>query len=175
MSPDPVILEDYRGWLHAMAWKYSHVNADHEDLVQEGRIAMWQALDTYSPSKGSLPYWLTMKARNRMLHVVADGTDRKRTWTGAPPHHGGRTPMGAPESDLTDPMVFPEVRSTPFPESADMAYHRAEIRAAVAELPPGARKAIYTCFWEDGYVHRSMWIRYLPRLSERLSHLRDAR
>lgn len=64
---DPVILEDYERWLHAEAYKLQLPGrADHDDIVQEGRIAMWRALSSYDESLGSLPSWLTTAARTRM-------------------------------------------------------------------------------------------------------------
>ena len=163
---DPAVLENYSGWLHATAWKYSSDSSTHEDLVQEGRIAMWRGLTTFDASKGSLPSWLTSKARRGMLTAV-----QRRIWTGTPvsPPHVREIPAPAidPDKILTSTVGVPE--------SADLAYHRAEILAAVACLPPGARAALYRRFWLDESVPCNSWSRYRPMLAQRLSHLRDAR
>ncbi|MFE7403063.1 sigma factor [Streptomyces sp. NPDC057557] len=34
----------------------------HNDLVQKGRIAIWQAYDRHQPGRGALPSWLTRHA-----------------------------------------------------------------------------------------------------------------
>jgi RNA polymerase sigma factor (sigma-70 family) len=64
------VLPDYRRWLYREAYAMiPATSADLEDLVQEGAIALWRALGTYDPDKGSLPAWLTRTARRRMLDV----------------------------------------------------------------------------------------------------------
>lgn len=72
-------LPDYRRWLHHVANEMlPPTSAEHDDLVQEGYIAMWRALDSFDESKGALPSWLTRAARYRMLDVR-----RGRALTGA--------------------------------------------------------------------------------------------
>jgi len=170
---DPDVINDFNGWLYVVARSLSSDVNIREDLMQEGRVAMWQCLGKFDPDKGRLSYWLTMHARLRMLSIVSKGTDRKRTWTGAPPHRGSRIPRGQPLADATDPMVFPEA-GVPFPESADLAAHLAEIRAAVAELSPSCRSAIYRKFWLDEPVNNHEWDRHRPALARKLAHLRSA-
>jgi RNA polymerase sigma factor (sigma-70 family) len=166
MSPSPEILEDYRGWLYAMARNYSSDIGEHDDLAQEGRIAMWRAMETYDSSKGSLPTWITGAARMRMSDVV-----RRRTWTGTPMRRGHTREAPAP---VMDPTVITDHYDSGRTEGSDLVAHCAEIRAAVAELPPGARSALFRRFWLDESVSASLWSRYYPGLADRLQHLRYA-
>lgn len=76
-------LQKYTGWLHTVAWNMT-TNALHDDLVQEGYIAMWRALGTYNPDKGSLDYWLKKHATDKMRSVVTGErmtTDQERKST----------------------------------------------------------------------------------------------
>lgn len=66
-------LQQYTGWLHTVARNMTD-DSLHDDLVQEGYIAMWRALGTYNPDKGALDYWLKRSATNRMRSVVTGET-----------------------------------------------------------------------------------------------------
>lgn len=67
------VLQQYTGWLHTVARNMT-TSALHDDLVQEGYIAMWRALGTYNPDKGALDYWLKSSATNRMRKVICGDT-----------------------------------------------------------------------------------------------------
>lgn len=81
-APD---LGAYHNWLYRTAadlLRGGYYDADIDDVVQEGRIAMWKAYQVYDDCKGTLAPWLTNAARMRMKDV-AIGSGR---WTG----HTGR-------------------------------------------------------------------------------------
>lgn len=82
------LIGDYEAWLHDRAWLLTGRNT-HDDLVQEGRIALWQALDSFDPDKGALPAWLTLKANGHMLTCIQRGT-----WTGKDKKLVGATTAG---------------------------------------------------------------------------------
>lgn len=82
------LIGDYEGWLHSRAWLLTGHNT-HDDLVQEGRIAMWQAVEEFDREKGSLPAWLTFKANGHMLDCIQRGT-----WTGKDKRAVGATSHG---------------------------------------------------------------------------------
>lgn len=85
MSESAPDLGAYRSWLYKLAadlLRGGFRDPDIDDLVQEGRIAMWKAYEAYDDCKGTLAPWLTNAARMRMKDV-ATGTGR---WTG----HTGR-------------------------------------------------------------------------------------
>lgn len=75
----------YHGWLYKTAadlLRGGFNDPDIDDVVQEGRIAMWKAYQAYEDCKGTLAPWLTNAARMRMKDVAV-GHGR---WTG----HTGR-------------------------------------------------------------------------------------
>lgn len=82
---------DYHSWLCKLAGDMlpgSYYDSAFDDLVQEGRIAMWKASTTYDPQKGSLPSWVTGAARMRMKDVAHGhgrytGHTGRRGWTDA--------------------------------------------------------------------------------------------
>lgn len=94
-------LSDYHNWLYKTAMEMlPHAGHDPyiDDLVQEGRIAMWRALEKYDDCKGTLAPWLTNAARMRMKDI-AFGHGR---WTG----HTGRRGV----TDVMAKSVPPPVR-----------------------------------------------------------------
>lgn len=73
-------LQQYTGWLHTVARNMTN-GALHDDLVQEGYIAMWRALGTHNPDKGALDFWLKRQAVLRMKSIVRGDsmtTDQER-------------------------------------------------------------------------------------------------
>lgn len=68
LTPDE-ILGAFNGWLVTVA-RGVGFSQDWDDLIQEGRIAMWKALSSYD-GKGALPKWLTYCARIRMMDVAS--------------------------------------------------------------------------------------------------------
>lgn len=77
------ILLGYNGWLHATAAEMVPFDAPrYEDVVQEGRIAMWRALLRADLDNVGLAGYLTTAARGRMLDVASGrkvevGTEKK--------------------------------------------------------------------------------------------------
>lgn len=67
-SPD---LGAYHCWLYKVAAEFlpgGPHDTDIDDLVQEGRIAIWKAYQVYDECKGTLAPWLTNAARMRIRH-----------------------------------------------------------------------------------------------------------
>lgn len=122
-----------------------------DDLVQEGYIAMWHALDTYDPSSGALPAWLTSKARWRMLEVV-----QKRSWSGQPSRRDGRNAVAVAAKVLSldvsrgDGVSLADVLPGDEGVMEDVlaAYHHGEIYQAISELTPSQRKYVHARFWQ---------------------------
>jgi len=143
------ILASYNRWLHSVAGYFhrTHFHSDHEDLVQEGRIAMWKALATYDPSKGALPSWLTTAAKMRMKDCL-----RREGWTGTPARygHGGKVPD---EGVTVMSLMDDDAALTNMLEAADLlsavevAYHRGEILKAVSRLSSNQRRYVVCRFW----------------------------
>lgn len=114
-SPD---LGAYHNWLYKTAADFltgGYYDASVDDLVQEGRIAMWKAYEAYEDCKGTLAPWLTNAARMRMKDL-AHGHGR---WTG---HTGRRgvtdamahnVPRPLPLDVLLDDWEFDELRLRP--------------------------------------------------------------
>jgi len=151
-TPDQIIAA-YHKWLFKTASQMMPADSpDLEDLVQEGRIAMWLALKSYTRDKGSLPAWLTLKAKYRMIEIV-----KGKRATGAPSRLHGRNPAtelqrttlsldaergdGVTLADLisVDPIAL---------DAAELAYHQDEIARAIMELPDAQRRYVIARFFE---------------------------
>lgn len=87
-TPD---LSAYHRWLYRIAADMlpgGFLDPEIDDLVQEGRIAMWKAFDRYDDCKGTLAPWMTNAARLRMKDVAHGhgkytGHTGRRGWTDA--------------------------------------------------------------------------------------------
>ena len=155
-------------------------SARHDDLVQEGRIALWKA---FSRSGERNAAYLTRASRNAMSSAVA-----RDYWTGTEgvQGHARRQPP-------TDPLD--ELREHPADAfcEIELAYHEGEIVAAINRLPPAQRRYVIARFWlgmdqRSGHADalRQITGRHKPhslwsgpggareRLARDLGHLRDA-
>lgn len=162
---------DYHGWLHQVTNRvlgYTD-HPDHDDLVQEGRIAMWRAEATHNPDLGAKPSWITRAAEMRMKDI-AWSTGR---WTGREATRGRRE-VESVHWDRLAPQVQDEVhpRTEDIAEKAMFAYHHGEIAEAIDSLPAPQRAAVLQFLRTGRAEHRSAWQSAKPRLAEQLSHLR---
>lgn len=134
---DPSVIDDYSKWLHAVANRLTDA-ANHDNIVQEGRVAMWRALATYDESKGALPTWLTRAAEMRMKDVA---------WgKGQPFGHeavrGARPVEEGPSLDGLEEQVVEGLLGY-----VEEAYHDGEIWAAVNSLTEKQREYVFLRFW----------------------------
>lgn len=74
-------VSDFEKWLHQTAYGMTGA-AEHEDLVQEGRIAIWKALARADHSDPGLAGYVTRAAKGRMIDVVTGA--RRQTGHEAP-------------------------------------------------------------------------------------------
>ena len=77
------------------------VSQDAEECVNDLFIAVWQEIDTFDPSRGTLRTWLTMRAKyialerrgqlcSRQTHTL-QSADEIRQWTTSDGSSNGRT------------------------------------------------------------------------------------
>lgn len=151
-------------------------DTDHlQDLLQEGLIAAWQAIETFDA--GRHPDLLThiRWAGVRRIQRVAS----RKTMLGSPTMQGRVRPLYRVVDDMRD-YDAPIPESSAFPET-----HRREIFAALAQEKQHVQVRVFRRFWLGEYAERSnglgltsWWSRPVgksvrDRLAERLSHLRD--
>lgn len=191
---DDEIIAGYHSWLYKTASGMTSNPSDVDDLVQEGRVAMWLALDSYDPEKGSLPSWLTRKAKFRMIEVVTDGP-----LTGQPSRRHGRNPanemkrdtlsLDLPRGDGGVNLADLISRDASQFDSAELAYHQEEIANAIMALPDAQRKYVTARFYEAmtgremqdaglfSYDPSALWTSQKNgarrKLAESLRHLED--
>lgn len=179
MPPDTEreLLLQYRPWLRVVAqeqcFRYLGHCRDAEDIAQDGWIALWQAT-IQNNGTAPLDWWLKMRARSRMSHVlksrIAACRDARRTviTEAAPGDQGDR--YGAWARLAAD--NFDVVETT---------YFREEITAAINSLSRGQRSYVERRFWHgwttdalDVYFGNSykVWKPARDILAEQLAHLR---
>lgn len=179
-------LPDYRRWLGAVArdlcgWAN---RGYHDDLVQEGYVAMWRAAATYDPARGALASWLTTAARYRMTDVARRGF---RTWTGHVDRTGARPsvehvtqPASLDDADA-DAFDVEDVTASNALDAATWAYHAGDLRCALEQLTPRQRRYVVLKFWhgwspaeldaELGPRSRALWRDARHFLERELRHL----
>lgn len=143
LDPD-YVLADYHRWLYRVAKSISFDTHRHDDLVQEGRIAMWRAMATHDPTRGALASWLTTAAETRMRDVAYG----KVQPTGHEAMRGSRpaeviTSIDAVEPDVAE-RLFGLVDAL---GEIEIAYHHGEIQAALSTLSPSQREYVFLRFW----------------------------
>lgn len=137
----PLDLLAFQGWLHAVSNRLLNPgHPDHDDLVQEGYIAMWRASKTFKQGKGSLTAWVIRAAELRM---------RDLAWGhGQPTGHqalrGTRAVTVAMHldelaSDLREQL---EPIAQDIAEGAMWAYHHGQVQAALDRLTSLQREAV---------------------------------
>lgn len=142
-DPDGV-LADYHRWLYKVAISMSYNLSDVDDLVQEGRIAMWRALQTFDGEQGSLPSWLTRAAQMRMRDIA-----RGRPATG---HEALRAHAEAVvavsldsfEEENEAERIFHLIDTFDYVETA---YHKGLIAKAMETLSPKQREYVFLRFF----------------------------
>lgn len=144
---DNLTAEELIGRLEALntlrSRECAHPGAEAEDLAQEGRIALWRAVQSHPGH--SREYYSAASGRRIREAAI------RQTWTGHTRHHGQPTdPLRQPgKRSLDDPdFAVPEaVDGTDWVNAAEWGYHRGEILAALNTLSPQAREYVWRRFW----------------------------
>lgn len=75
----PALWTKHRGIAHAIAAGYRIPGADHQDVVQEALIALWEACRCHDPAKGPFPPFARLVINRRLCNAVKiAGRKRKR-------------------------------------------------------------------------------------------------
>jgi DNA-directed RNA polymerase specialized sigma24 family protein len=162
---------NYTAWLHKEANLILGDPAHplHDDLVQEGRIAMWKK---ERQGKGDQAGYMTYVAKQRMRNVG---------WNGEKAFGGIKVPVREVKPDTSLDAYEPWVAEVLTPAQADtadlamMAYHEGEIYRAIEKLPPGQRTAVLT-YMNDGKMTDcdfSAFYTAKKKLAVELEHLRE--
>lgn len=190
---DGTVVSHYVKWCHAMANTVAPAGSpDHDDLVQELLIAIWQAAEKADPDQGGATApWLTQAARWRLNDVV-----KRHTWTGhtkvrgkaADPllrPHPSLDDLVADQGEPVDAVAMAEAEE--LLEAVALAYHSGQIAEAVSALPARQRAYVVQRFWKgrsnaeiaararlSPATLRHDWEAEIrPALCERLAHLSE--
>jgi len=155
---DPeVVLPLYRA---AIVKKVRFLSPDKnswDDLTQEGYIAAWRALKTYSPERGALPSWIMLKVDSRIRSLVTGSG-----WLGSPKPSVMKPviPTTSVSLDFTQDTVIGLMDSLQTSQSCEyvaMRYHSGEIVRALNELSPVQREIVVRVFWaRESLTHISL-------------------
>jgi RNA polymerase sigma factor (sigma-70 family) len=128
------------------------VAQDAEECVNDLFVAVWQEIDSFDPTRGTLRTWLTMRAKyialdrrrqlcRRQAHTM-QSADESRQWASSESLSGPKSfGWGGYESDN-------RVTLPPHPESSmehllEQSERREELRLALATLPELDRYLVY--------------------------------
>lgn len=167
-------LQEFEGWLHAVANRLlGPLSPDHDDLVNEGRIAMWRASKAFDGTRGSLTAWVIRAAEMRM---------RDLAWGhGQPFGHAPVRGMRAVTVALHLDELTADFRSQIEPiaedvaEAAMWAYHHGQVGRAISDLTEHQREAVLHLL-SDGLLtgaQRANLATARRRLQLVLEHLRS--
>ena len=181
----------YERWVYAVAsCKASVRSPEFEDVVQEARIAIWQAAGRADAARGGAhAKWLTQAAKWRMRDVA-----RRSTWTGHTRSRGNAAdPLLRPHASVEkaaeagDPMLeaATSIHDGDIFDHVLVAYHQREIMEALASLPPAQRAYVVQRFWggksdtdvasdtgrSNSALSREWHSKIKPVLRERLANL----
>lgn len=154
---------DFEGWLHHTACQFGDQNM-HDDLVQEGRIAMWKQEVKHG---GKHAGFMTSQARLRMGQISR----------GEKAFGGIKVPVREvkPSCSLEDFEFEIGPATADFADRAVLAYHHGEIYAAIDRLPPKQKEATRILL-QDGAMsqaQRMSWVDARRKLAEELAHLKE--
>lgn len=146
------------GLLYRQAAKWARlgrlVGMGVEELLQEARVACVRAARAYDPAKAKFSTWCARYAFNACSHAVAvaglkNSAGRRRivaALNGEAPDAAALAAVGAASPA---PLVEWLVSDAPSAEALlGDAEERAELLAAMAELPPRERRVLVERFWE---------------------------
>lgn len=162
---------DY-GWLKKVARDYRQVDSaiDRDDVAQEGAIAWWLS---EQKGEGSVNF-NKQAARWRMTSVIAEQriTGSPRAW--------GASGIAMPYD--SDSAVWDRLPPALL-AAAELAYHHAQIVAALKGLSKMQREYVWLRFWQGydtpklnahfGYVTSPVWTIIKRKLSVQLEPLRE--
>lgn len=164
-------IQDYDKWLHREA---NRVLTDpyhplHDDLVQEGRIAMWKQTESLGREHAG---FMTQRATQRMRNVR----------NGEKAFGGVKVAVRDVQPVFSIDGLSSGVKESLTPQEADLAeramwaYHHGEIAQALNDLSPRQREAAEKVL-TDGVMtprERASWVDARKKLSVSLSHLRGS-
>jgi RNA polymerase sigma factor (sigma-70 family) len=136
------LLAELRPWIRAEAGERLGYRDRHhaEDAAQEAWITLWKALPSYH---GQMPFipWCHGVVRNRILNYI----NRDMVPTPIPPAPG--RPSQPVHIDCVEDVseIWEGEAAT---EDVDLAYHHAELAAALDTLSPKLRAYVEARFWQ---------------------------
>lgn len=122
------LYERYSPIVYSVALRILGDTAAAEDILQEVFMQLWRSPDVFDPSRGSLPGWLAVIARNRAIDSL-----RKRR----------------PETDITE-VVVPVVPD--LAGGAEWSRALQKIRGVLESMASPQRSALEMAFFE-GLTH----------------------
>jgi RNA polymerase sigma factor (sigma-70 family) len=129
------LVRQHEGLVHAVLRRQVCGDAAYADLLQEGRLGLWQAVLHFDPGRGvafSTYAWVAIE--RRVWRAVARSRDRPVDWEGAAP-------------------VEPEV-------AAEAAWQREPVQVALREalrhLPERLRRVLVVAYGLHGQAPRSL-------------------
>ncbi|EFH87081.1 DNA-directed RNA polymerase sigma-70 factor [Ktedonobacter sp. SOSP1-85] len=131
------------------------VAQDAEECVNDLFVAVWQEIDTFDASRGTLRTWLTMRAKyialdrrrqlcRRQTHTL-QSADETRQWNSSD-GSGSRKFSGWGETDAR--VALPPHPETSMENLLEQSERREELRLALATLPELDRYLIYQRYFK---------------------------
>ncbi len=131
------LYDRYARTIYAMAYKSLRSVEECEEVVIDVFAQVWRSADRYDVTRARVDTWLFMIARSRVL----DRLRRRQRQT-----------------KVTDAVIAlaPPIDLAPDPsEAAEISERRAEVRSALAQLPPEQQLVLELAYYQ-GLSHREI-------------------
>jgi RNA polymerase sigma-70 factor, ECF subfamily len=143
--------------VHGVALAVLGSEAAAEEVTQDVFLRAWEKAGSYLPEKARVSTWLARIARNRAIDVLRHTSTRAAA-------------LEDPSASLD---LLPDAGAEDPGTSAETAWQRRVVRAAVAQLPAEQRRALTLAFL-SGLTHREIAERLGEPLGTVKTRIRDA-
>lgn len=128
--------------------RYPHVCGTHEDLLQEGRLAVLEAIQGFDPKKASFRTWANNIARRAMLKMLIHRISPVRLPEHVVQSRIAKWKLGDEESPLTPPVCVVEDFEPPDPKSI-ASFESFILQEELARLPEKERRALLLRYMDN--------------------------
>ena len=129
------LVRQHEGLVHVVLRRQSRGDVPYEDLLQEGRIGLWQAVLRFDPQRGAAFSTYAGVAIQRHIWRAVKRANRPQGWT--------------PHPEAPNPVVIAE-------EQVWWGQVKEALAEAVARLPDRLRQVICAAYGLDGNVPRTL-------------------
>lgn len=132
------LYDRYARLVFSLALHTTGERASAEEITQDVFVRAWERAEQYRPDRGAVRAWLASIARHRSIDLLR--------------RQGARAEAQSVSWDEMEEEQGREVPSGGTPREAELSVLRADVRAAVANLPAEQKQVLALAYFR-GYTH----------------------